>query len=200
MSAKQDMITNGSNASLIFSQGELGPFHAMVERIGDEVMVVDRRARIVFVNKAAIRGLGKNKKNILFRPIMDFLDVRINIKQWQNTYFSRIKKRKRPVSYIVKRKSKTGKTRTIDMTVSYLPYKAEDYVLAVGRDITEQIAFQEKLRESEARYRMLSEQAAEGITMMDLNGYTVYANRSAAKMFKTDVAGLVGSHFKNHVD
>lgn len=200
MSGNKDHFTKGREAALHLSRGELGFFQAMVDRIGDEVMVVDKRARIVFVNKAAIRGLGKNKKDILGRPIMDFLDVKLSVKQWQSAYFSKIRKGKRPVSYIVNRTSKAGKTRMIDMTVSFMPYRSGGYVLAVGRDITEKVAFQEKLRASEARYRMLSEQATEGIIMLDLNGYMVYANRSAAKMFKTGVSGLIGSHFERHVD
>jgi PAS domain S-box-containing protein len=187
-------------APLMIPQGKLGLFHGMVDRIGDEVMVVDKRSRIVFVNRAAMRGLGYPKNKILGRSFMDFLNVKMSLTQWQNSYFLEIKRRKRPVSYSVQRTSERGKTRMIDMTVAYMPYRSEDYVLAVGRDITEQLAYQRKLKESEDRYRMLSEQAAEGIVMIDLSGHIIYANRSAAKMFKTNVSDLMGSHFENHVD
>ena len=172
----------------------------MVDQIGDEVLVSDEQARIVFVNDATVKGLGYAKKNILYRPVTDFFQEKITLRQWQRMYFARIKKEKKPISYVVNRIVKAKKVRTIQVTAVYMSYKSEDYVLTVGRDITEQLAFQAKLKASEDRYRILSEQAAEGILMVNLKGIILYANKAAANMFKVSPSKIAGTHFENYID
>ena len=187
-------------APFLIPKDELDLFHYMVDHIGEEVIVADEEARIVFVNKAAIRGLGYSKKNILSRRLTNFLENKISIKQWHELYFSPTKRKKKPVSYTVNRVVKGGKVRTIHMTVTHMFHKSKHYVVAVGRDITEQSVFEGRLKESENRYRLLGEQSANGILMIDLNGTTLYANKAAGQMFKTVPKKLIGSHFENHVN
>ena len=172
----------------------------MVNHIGEEVIVADKEARIVFVNKAAVSGLGYTKEYILTHRLTDFFEDKISVRQWHNIYFSPIKGKKKPISYTVNRVIKGGKIRTVQMTVVYMLHQSKHYVVAVGRDITERSVFEGKLKESEDRYRLLSEQAADGILMLDSSGVTVYANKAAGSMYKTTPAKLVGSHFESHID
>lgn len=185
---------------LFTPEDELDLFHYVVDHIGEEVIVADQEARIVFVNEAAVRGLGYSKKNILSRRLTDFLEDKISVKQWRNIYFSPVKRKKKPVSYTISRAVKGGKIRTVHMTATHMLYKTKHYVVAVGRDITEQSIFEGKLKESEDRYRLLSEQAADGILVMDPNGVTLYANKAAGRIFKTSSEKLIGGHFESHID
>ena len=189
-----------SKLPLLIPENEFDLFHTMVDHIGEEVIVTDKEARIVFVNKAAVRGLGTTKKDILSHRLTDFLEDKVSVKQWRSTYFSPVQKKKKPVSYTINRVAKNGKIRTVQMTVVYMLYKSKHYVVSVGRDVTQQSVFEGKLKESEDRYRLLSEQAADGILMIDPDGTTVYANKAAGQMFKTTPDQLVGGHFESHVD
>ena len=175
-------------------------FRYMVDQIGDEVMVSDKRARIVFVNEATLKGLGYAKKKILYRPVTDFFQKKITVRQWQQTYFAEIKRKEKPITYVINRVIKGRKVRTVEVSAVYMAYKAEGYILTVGRDITEQLAFQSKLKASEDRYRLLSEQAAEGILMIDLDGMILYANKAAADIFKVSPSKIAGIHFENYLD
>jgi two-component system sensor histidine kinase AtoS len=181
-------------------ESELDFFRHVVDQIGDEVLVSDKRARIVFVNEATVRGLGYARKNILNRPVTDFFREKLTLRQWQKTYFSAVKKKQKPISYIIKRITKNRKVRTLQVTAVYMSYRSEGYILTVGRDITEQLAFQERLKQSEDRYRLLSEQAAEGILMVDMKGTILYANKAAANIFKMPSSQIVGTPFARHMD
>jgi len=193
------VFSKGHQAPLLIPENELEFFHDMVDHIGEEVIVADQGARIVFVNKAAVCGLGYTKEKILSRRLTDFLEDKISIKQWCDTYFSPVKSKRKPVSYTINRVLKGGKIRIVHMTVVHMSYGSKHYIVMIGRDITEQSVFEGKLKESEDRYRLLSEQAADGIIMIDPKGITLYANKAAGQMFKTTPEKLVGSHFEGHV-
>jgi len=163
-------------------------------------MISDSRARIIFVNKATVRGLGYPLKDILYRPVTDFFQEKIGFSKWKKTYFDEIRKKKKPAVYIINRLVKGGKVRTIEITAAHMVYRSEDYILTVGRDITQQLAFQTRLKASEDRYRVLSEQAAEGILMVNMNGMIMYANKAAAQMFKMPVSKVIGTHFSAYME
>jgi len=195
-----DDIFDNRQDSFLIPQGELDLFHYMVNHIGDEVIVLDKNARIVFVNDAAVRGMGYSIKRILHRPIIDFLLKKISVKEWQRRWFTDVKKKQKPISYVIDRVGKGRRVQTIEVSAVYMLYKGKEYVLTVGRDITEQLAFQAKLKESEDRYRLLSEQAAEGILMFDPKGVILYANKAVEQMFGRSVSFLVGTRVQQYMD
>lgn len=65
----------------------------------------------------------------------------------------------------------------------YLPEKNETGILGVNIDITENKLAEKTIRESEAKYKMLLEQASDGIYLSDENGNIVDANSKACEMF-----------------
>ena len=56
-------------------------------------------------------------------------------------------------------------------------------VLVFAQDITERKQAEAALRESERQYRLLMEEASDGIVMLDLDGYFRVANAKACAMF-----------------
>ncbi|OGX38051.1 MAG: hypothetical protein A3G91_04350 [Omnitrophica WOR_2 bacterium RIFCSPLOWO2_12_FULL_50_9] len=137
--------------SFLIPQGELELFHDMMDHIGDEVMVIRRDGRIVFANQAALKKLGYSSRNLLRKYITDLFREKISVRQWQKIYFEEIKKTQGPISYVIDRVGRGGKVSTVDVTVVSMQYKGGEYVLSVGRDITDQLALQEKVREAEKR-------------------------------------------------
>ena len=65
--------------------------------------------------------------------------------------------------------------------------------LGIARDITARRQAEEALRDSEERYRRLSEAAFEGIGVTD-SGRIVDANKQLAKMFGYNLAEVIGMH------
>lgn len=175
-------------------------FHYMIDNIGDEVMVIRRDGRIVFANRAAAKLLGYPVKVLLTKSVTDLFRQKLTIAQWQKMYWARLKKGRAPISYIIDRAGKGGHIHTVDVTAVYMPYKSGEYMLSVARDITDQLGLQQRLQESMSLYRLMSEQATDGILMIDANGVIEYANPAASRMVKVDSSRVFGMHFKHFID
>lgn len=186
--------------SFLIPQGELELFHYMIDNIGDEVTVIRRDGRIVFANRAAVKKLGYPAEVLLSKSVTDLFRKKITVAQWQKTYWARLKKGRAPISYIIDRAGKGGGVHTVDVTAVYVPYKSGEYMLSVARDITDQLALQQRLQESMKLYRLMSEQAADGILMIDTNGVIEYANPAASRMVKVAASRVFGMHFKHFVE
>ena len=186
--------------SFLVPQGELEMFRYMIDNIGDEVMVIRRDGRIVFANWAAAKLLGYPVKVLLTKSVTDLFRQKLTIVQWRKIYWTRLKKGRAPISYIVERVGKGGHTHTVDVTAVYMPYKSGEYMLSVARDITEQLGLQQRLQESMGLYRLMSEQAADGILMIDASGIIEYANPAASRMVKVAASRVFGMHFKHFID
>jgi hypothetical protein len=68
----------------------------------------------------------------------------------------------------------------VDLTAGgIVDESGERRVVSVSRDVTEQRAMEDALRDSEERYRLLSEHAPDMIVELDASGSIVYANHAA---------------------
>jgi PAS domain S-box-containing protein len=80
----------------------------------------------------------------------------------------------------------------------YLPHKEKDQIkgfLAVVQDITDRKLAEEKSRESEAKYRMLFENAVDAIFVADPDtGYLIDVNKKAEELTGYNRTELVGKH------
>lgn len=83
---------------------------------------------------------------------------------------------------------------TIDFTLKPVTDAEEHitFLIAEGRDITNQMQAQKALRESEKRYRTLIETMAEGVMMVDAEGTIQAFNPRARQIFKMSEEALQG--------
>ena len=79
------------------------------------------------------------------------------------------------------------------------PIKDDDgnliWILAIGQDITERMLAEDAIRESEERFRGLSDAAEEGIAIHD-QGVIVDANEALARMFGYELKEMIGMYAK----
>lgn len=73
-------------------------------------------------------------------------------------------------------------------------------VFAAARDITQLIEAENKLKESEEKYRSFIETAQEGVWLLDENGITKYVNREMENILGYRKEEMVGNSFLNFVD
>lgn len=179
--------------------GELELFHYMIDQIGDEVLVIHKDGHIAFANQAAIRKYGYAREELVGKSITGLLHERMTAQAWRKRYFNEVKRKRKPVSYVIDRVGRNGRVYIVDVTAVYMPYKSEEYVLSVARDITEKMALQKELQESEYRYRLLSEQAVDGTLMVDRRGVILYANNAAGRLLRCAPSDLVGATFLKYI-
>lgn len=96
-----------------------------------------------------------------------------------------------PTSYITRGLKADGSM--FDMEVSLATYVLDgrQQVLVVLRDVTERKQAEERLRESEERFRQLADAAVEGIGFSE-NGVFVNGNRRLAEMLGYDLEEMIG--------
>jgi diguanylate cyclase (GGDEF)-like protein/PAS domain S-box-containing protein len=78
------------------------------------------------------------------------------------------------------------------VTVSRDPTGVPESILGMLADVTERHTTEDRLLESEARYRRIVETAQEGIWQLDPDGTTTYVNRKMADMLGYTVEEMVG--------
>jgi PAS domain S-box-containing protein len=98
--------------------------------------------------------------------------------------------------------SASGAITVLDVNVAGVADQSGDRrVVAVSRDVTAQRAMEDALRDSEERYRLLTEHAPDMIVEHDATGRIIYANRAARERgFGPDDAAAVPFGEWNHPD
>jgi PAS domain S-box-containing protein len=90
----------------------------------------------------------------------------------------------------------TGEVRNYD--ISAIPLREKGTVtaiLSVARDITERKRAEEALQESEEQFRLLFENASEGVMLFDTQGHILNANPTLMKLLPLPREEVVGHHF-----
>ncbi|MEN6320749.1 MAG: PAS domain S-box protein [Syntrophaceae bacterium] len=91
--------------------------------------------------------------------------------------------------------TKDGQIRWIMETISSIQYDGKKAILGNSMDITNRKQVEEKLRESEERFRALSENAPDIIYTMNLLGAITYVNPSWKRIFGHDEKDVLGHYF-----
>ena len=84
-------------------------------------------------------------------------------------------------------------TKWIGAFISTIQYRGRIATMGNVTDVTNRRQAEDALRESEERFRMLSEAAEEGIAIHD-KGLIVDANEALARMFGFEPSELIGMH------
>lgn len=104
-----------------------------------------------------------------------------------------------PEEYFTDKKGNTKVNHTVKMPF-YINEKNELGILGINIDITEEKLAEKAIKESEAKYRMLMEQASDGIYLSDKEGYIVDANQRACQMFGYELEEFLNMNIKKLAD
>ena len=88
--------------------------------------------------------------------------------------------------------TKDGRRIPVEISSHLFDYHGKPMVLAVVRDITERKRIDGALRESETRYRSLSEASQDVIFVIDREDRVLYVNNQAAEILRRPAESLIG--------
>jgi PAS domain S-box-containing protein len=151
-------------------------YRALFDHAVDGIFVHDDQGRFLSVNPAAAAMTGYSRDELLRLSAADVVapeDLSRMEIPWERVLA--------PAPYVRNRVllCKDGTRRFVEVISTPIP---GGRVQGIARDITERVRAEAALKESEARFRTLFEQAIDGIFVTDRNGNYLDANPSACKM------------------
>ena len=90
--------------------------------------------------------------------------------------------------------AKNGKEFTMDIALTKIPYKGENMIFTIWRDITKSKEYEKEIKNREQQYTTLFEQAADGILVGIKGGEIINANESICKLTKYTKDELIGQN------
>ncbi len=134
-------------------------------------------------------------ENLINKNVHDF---------WQKpeeriTYLDELKKLGNVKNYLVHAKKKNGEQIVLHLNSHILEKRKGNPNIIQGliTDITEKFKLEQKLKESEERYRNLFESMPFSIALLDQKGRVVYCNPATEKLLGYSMEDLIGEEFRN---
>jgi PAS domain S-box-containing protein len=161
--------------------GSEGMYREFLERQGEGFSMVDAEERFQMANPVADQIFGVPPGGLVGRTLLEFLS---EDQQDLLREESRIRAEGRASTYELQIRRADGAQRTLLITATpRLDQGAEALqVLGVFRDITERKEAEDRLRESEERYRTQFDRASEGIFALSPEGDLLEVNEAMARM------------------
>jgi PAS domain S-box-containing protein len=130
-------------------------FKRLVEQAADAIFVHDLKGRLVDVNRQACEGLGYTRDELLSMSVAD-VEAGYRAGSLERLWVQITTGPPRTMEGVHRRKD--GSTFPVEIRVGVFEDEERPLMLALVRDISERREAEEKIRETEARYRTLVEQ------------------------------------------
>jgi PAS domain S-box-containing protein len=153
-------------------------YRSIFEAGTDGLFIIDLEdSRAVEVNPMACQMFGYTREEMLGRPIGisdDTQQIQVHAREVVRAGGSF------QMREITTRKD--GTSFYADVHASPFTYKGKPHLLAIVRDISEQVQAEKQLREKEAQYRGVFEATSDGLIIRNMEGDVVEANPAVCKM------------------
>ena len=172
-------------------------FRAVVETANDAIVTSDADGRIIFWNAAAEKMLGYRAFEILGRQGSQLVPER-HRKKYDGGYMQLLANRENGFSETTvgtEVLTKGGKEIDVEISVAAWHASEQQYVTAVIRDVSMRNEVQRHLRDSEERFRKVSESAKEAIISVDDQAIIMFWNKGAEAIFGYPAEEACGKPF-----
>ena len=154
-------------------------FRTLVDQSTDAIELLDLETlRFLDANEAAYTALGYCRQELLGMRIFDIVP---NLTEASRVRQNEMLLETGSVTIESVHRRKDGSTFPVEVTLKRVQLD-RGYVVAIARDITERKRNELALKASESHFRMLVEQASDGIFMADASGRYTDVNRAGAEM------------------
>jgi PAS domain S-box-containing protein len=161
-------------------------YRFLVDNSKEIILVLNKRGKIIFANKCTLATYGYSKEELIGKPITRFLtrdSLKITLQALAQEFLGH------PQPEIeVRAKTKSGEIRYLRVAAGSVPIYRKGRLIGVmisASDITEHKKAEEQLRESEEKYRTLTNNVNLGVyrNTVGLKGRFLEANPAIVKMF-----------------
>ena len=156
----------------------------VMESMIDGVTITDLQGRITYVNKAATLQLGYTKKETIGKTLRELFIAEQDLPKFLKQL--KVLLSGKPIQseeYLVKRKDGMQLVASFNLSILRDAKGKPKAILVVHRDVTERKRAEEKLCESEKKYKELVELLPEMVFELDTAGRVIFANQAAFRIF-----------------
>ncbi|MFO7602623.1 MAG: EAL domain-containing protein, partial [Gammaproteobacteria bacterium] len=157
---------------------------AIVEQAAEGIITVNHGFMIVTFNPAAEALFGYSANEVYGQPLSRLLPNLTCDGDVQH-----------PEQKDVMGRHRDGHNMIMSLRLSPMQSEGDHYYVCLIADITERKAAEQKLSETEARYRNLVETAHDLVWSMDISGHWSYLNNAASSIYGYQPKEMQGRHF-----
>jgi PAS domain S-box-containing protein len=160
-------------------------YRSIFEHATDAIYIQDREGVFIDVNPSAIRMYGYTREEIIgFTPEKLAAPGRNDLKKTLHYVRKAFKGESQRFEWWGRRKN--GEIFPKEIVLNRGMYYGQEVVFAMARDITERYKVLEALKESEDKYRSLTDQIPVGVYRTTPDGQLIYSNPALVKMLNYD--------------
>lgn len=147
----------------------------------NEAILILQDKRISYCNMKTSEIIGWSLDKLLGRKFLDLIhpDDKGRIVKY---HIKRIFGMEVPTQYRFKALHKSGKTVYLDVTAARIIWQGKPAAMTFMTDVTDEMKIDSALKESEYKYRTLTENMLEGVAIIDSKGHVLFANSAARKI------------------
>ncbi|MBU1742219.1 MAG: PAS domain S-box protein, partial [Proteobacteria bacterium] len=172
-------ITQRKRAEVALRDSE-EKFRELVERAQDGIVIIHQQL-VEYVNPAYARLTGYESEELVGQPFTILLDHQ-EIDKVVDRYHRRMAGEDVPAIYETRLVRKDGRVIDVEFNAGVFNYQGQPANLTIVRDIGERKRAEAALRESEEKFRTLTESSPVGMFLDDTQGNAVFINERCAKL------------------
>ena len=168
--------------------------------VSEAIYVIDETGTFIEVNKSAERMYMLTREELIGLSPGLVAAPGLNDLDQINKFLQSVSETGVPVNFEFWAIRKNGELFLKDVIVNKGKYFEKDVLLATARDITERKLIEKELRESEEKFRSITEQISDYISISDSAGIVLYASPASKSMLQYEPDEILGHHFMEFID
>jgi len=168
-------------------------FRNLFDNTSDSIYCYDSRGYFLDVNKTALEMLGCTREELIGTHISEWITSE-SLKLTQDDMNKRIIGEPGKEAFVLDVIDKKGMHHCMEIRSRVVRQGDNIMVYGIGRDITEIKRVEKELRESEAKYRDIFENALDAMYILDKEGNILKMNQSGLKMLGCTKEEAIGNN------
>ncbi len=171
---------------------ELTQYRSLVEEQAELVSLASVEGRLLYVNEAFARHFERRPEELIGKSMSDFVPKEAH--SALEHHLRRLRESRRSLTSKNQVVLPNGRLRWISWTNRALcdEFGAVTAIHSVGRDVEHTVEAERRLKESEARYRLLAEHSTDMVLELDANLQRRYVSPACREMFGYEPEELIG--------